>query len=146
MFPDLPRQSGYNKRVRAATLAADPTLLVSRPRQTLIADRNYYGKQFKTGLADAGIALLRPARKGQKPPAGQDFSNRSDRSSSRSTTPSRHNWISNATADAPSRRRRPHPATSPCTDCCDLAQRPHRPADLAITNRVRPTEPLELLI
>ena len=48
-------------------------LLASRPRQTLIADKNYYGKQFETELADAGIALLRPTRKGEKPGAGQRF-------------------------------------------------------------------------
>jgi Transposase DDE domain len=53
--------------------AADPALLASRPRQSLIADKNYYGKQFETELADVGITLLRPARKGEKPRAGQQF-------------------------------------------------------------------------
>jgi Transposase DDE domain len=81
--------------------AADPALLASRPRQTLIADKNYYGKQFETELADAGIALLRPARKVRNPVRDNGSSNHSDRSSSRSTTRSRH-WISNVTADAPS--------------------------------------------
>ena len=54
-------------------LAADPALLASRPGQTLLADKNYYGKQFETQLADAGIVLLRPARKGEKPHGGQRF-------------------------------------------------------------------------
>jgi Transposase DDE domain len=53
--------------------AADPTLLASRRRQTLIADKNYYGKQFEAELIEAGITLLRPARKGEKPRAGQRF-------------------------------------------------------------------------
>jgi hypothetical protein len=41
--------------------------------QTLMADKNYYGSQFEATLADAGIELLRPARKGEKPRAGQHF-------------------------------------------------------------------------
>jgi hypothetical protein len=56
-----------------AMFAADPALVASRPCQTLIADKNYYGKQFETELSDVGIALLRPARKGEKPRAGQRF-------------------------------------------------------------------------
>jgi len=51
--------------------AADPNLLTSRRRQTLIADKNYYGKQFEAELVGAGIALLRPARQGEKTRAGQ---------------------------------------------------------------------------
>ena len=54
-------------------LAADPALLASRPGQTLLADKNYYGKQFETQLADASVVLLRPARKGEKPRGGQRF-------------------------------------------------------------------------
>ena len=54
-------------------LDADPNLLATHPAQTLMADKNYYGRQFETALADAGIDLLRPARKGEKPRAGQRF-------------------------------------------------------------------------
>jgi Transposase DDE domain len=54
-------------------LTADPALLASHPRQNLIADKNYYGKQFEAALTDGGITLLRPARKGEKPHAGQRF-------------------------------------------------------------------------
>ena len=39
----------------------------------MMADKNYYGRQFEAALADAGIELLRPARKGEKPRAGQRF-------------------------------------------------------------------------
>lgn len=46
-------------------LAADATLVADRPGQTLIADKNYYGKDFEHTLAMAGIDLLRPARKGE---------------------------------------------------------------------------------
>src|SRR5215472_4393492 len=46
-------------------LADDPALAAARPGQTLIADRNYYGKDFERTLSQAGIDLLRPARKGE---------------------------------------------------------------------------------
>jgi hypothetical protein len=45
-------------------LATDPTLLSGRSNQMVIADKNYYGREFETHLADAGVDLLRPARKG----------------------------------------------------------------------------------
>ena len=44
---------------------ADPALVHDHPGQTLIADKNYYGKAFERDLADAGVELLRPARKGE---------------------------------------------------------------------------------
>ncbi|QQQ75893.1 IS982 family transposase [Saccharothrix sp. 6-C] len=46
-------------------LDADPTLTAQRPGQTLIADRHYHGRDFERTLADAGMELLRPARKGE---------------------------------------------------------------------------------
>lgn len=42
-------------------------------RQTVIADKNYFGRTFEAGLAADGIALLRPARKGETPRPGQRF-------------------------------------------------------------------------
>jgi hypothetical protein len=51
-------------------LNADPTLTHDRPGQTLIGDKNYYGKDFEYTLAAAGIDLLRPARKGEPPRPG----------------------------------------------------------------------------
>lgn len=42
--------------------------------QLLIADKNYFGRAFESNLDDAGIDLLRKARKGEKPrPGGQFF-------------------------------------------------------------------------
>src|SRR5262245_17564394 len=38
-----------------------------------MGDTNYHGRQFETAIADAGIDLLRPARKAEKPHAGQRF-------------------------------------------------------------------------
>ena len=40
-----------------------------RPGQTLIGDKNYYGRDFEAAIAGAGIRLLRPARKGEPPRA-----------------------------------------------------------------------------
>ncbi|WP_327151959.1 IS982 family transposase [Nocardia sp. NBC_01329] len=44
---------------------ADPHLVADRPTQTLIADKNYFGAGFETRIAQAGLHLLRPARKGE---------------------------------------------------------------------------------
>jgi hypothetical protein len=51
-------------------LNADPTLTGDRPGQTLIGDKNYYGKDFERTLREAGIGLLRPARQGEPPRPG----------------------------------------------------------------------------
>ena len=55
-------------------LATTPAL--ARPegrRRTVIADKAYYGHDFETRLDHAGIDLLRPARKGEKPQASARF-------------------------------------------------------------------------
>ena len=55
-------------------LANTPALARGRERrQVVIADKNYFGRAFEAGLDDAGVELLRPARKGEKPRAGQRF-------------------------------------------------------------------------
>ncbi|MFA7767777.1 IS982 family transposase [Streptomyces sp. NRRL S-448] len=51
-------------------LAAEPALAADRPGQTLIGDKNYFGREFETQLADMGVQLLRPARKGEAERAG----------------------------------------------------------------------------
>ena len=53
----------------AAILGATPVPVP--PGQTIIADKGYYGQGFEAELAAAGITLLRPARKGEKPRPGQ---------------------------------------------------------------------------
>jgi Transposase DDE domain len=45
-------------------LHADPTL-TDRGTQIMIGDKNYFGAQFEATLPEAGITLLRPARKGE---------------------------------------------------------------------------------
>lgn len=54
-------------------IATTPTLADRPGRRTLIADKGYYGHDFEHRLAQTGIDLLRPARKGEKPPAGARF-------------------------------------------------------------------------
>jgi len=57
------------RQVLLGILAADPALLATRPGQTIIADKHYYGRGFEAELAGLGARLLRPARKGEPQPA-----------------------------------------------------------------------------
>jgi hypothetical protein len=53
-------------------LHADPTL-TDRGAQILIGDKNYFGAEFEATLPEAGITLLRPARKGEPERPGARF-------------------------------------------------------------------------
>ncbi|WEB39672.1 IS982 family transposase [Streptomyces yunnanensis] len=46
-------------------LASEPHLVTARPGQTLIGDKNYFGRDFEHQVAQHGIRLLRPTRKGE---------------------------------------------------------------------------------
>jgi hypothetical protein len=61
------------RQVLLDILHADPTLVADRAGQTVIGDKNYYGRDFETALTDAGIRLLRPARKGEPERGGARF-------------------------------------------------------------------------
>ena len=54
-------------------ILADPDVTGDRRPQTIIGDKNYFGADFEAILADAGIDLLRPARKGERERAGSRF-------------------------------------------------------------------------
>jgi hypothetical protein len=54
-------------------LHTDPTLSAPRPGQIIIGDKNYVGAEFDTTLAQAGLTLLRPARKGEPDRCGSRF-------------------------------------------------------------------------
>jgi hypothetical protein len=54
-------------------LALEPQLVADRPGQTLIGDKNYFGREFEQQLADQDIWLLRPARKGEAERAGSQL-------------------------------------------------------------------------
>ena len=51
----------------------DGSLPEGRAGQVLIGDKGYYGRDFEAALAAAGLALLRPARKGEPDPAGRQY-------------------------------------------------------------------------
>src|SRR5664279_827435 len=53
-------------------ILTDPTL-ADRPRQLLIGDKNYFGRDFETTLAATGVQLLRPARTGEPDRPGARF-------------------------------------------------------------------------
>jgi hypothetical protein len=59
--------------VLTGMLTDSPDLVTARPGQTLIGDKNYYGRDFEAALAAAGLTLLRPARKGEPPRPGTQF-------------------------------------------------------------------------
>jgi len=61
------------REVLLAMLEADAVLVNGRPGQTLIGDRNYFGRDFEKAIADSDLALLRPVRKGEARRAGQQF-------------------------------------------------------------------------
>jgi hypothetical protein len=62
------------RQVLLDLLHDDPTLASSRPGQILIADKNYFGREFEASIASAGIQLLRRARKGEpERPGGRFF-------------------------------------------------------------------------
>lgn len=54
-------------------LEADPELIAGRAGQIVLADKNYYGREFETTLSAAQLDLLRPARKGEPPRPGTAF-------------------------------------------------------------------------
>jgi hypothetical protein len=54
-------------------ILTDPTPAGHRPGQTLIADKNYYGRDFEAALTHTGVHLLRPARKDEPEHPGTRF-------------------------------------------------------------------------
>ncbi|MFJ1550549.1 IS982 family transposase [Streptomyces sp. NPDC088246] len=55
-------------------LAAESHILATRPGQTLIGDKKYYGRAFEHELPAQGLRLLRPTREGERQrPGGSLF-------------------------------------------------------------------------
>ena len=61
------------REVLLGMLEADAALVNGRPGQTLIGDKNYFGRDFEQAIADSDLVLLRPARKGEAPRAGKEL-------------------------------------------------------------------------
>jgi hypothetical protein len=51
----------------------EPELVAARPGQTLIGDKNYFGRDFERRLAELQIRLLRPARNGEAERTGSQL-------------------------------------------------------------------------
>ena len=91
------------REVLVSMFTADPDLLATRPGQTLIGDKNYFGAGFEATMAERGSRCCGlPARAS---PSGQAPSSSSPcaRSSSRSTTPSKASSTWSSTAATPPR-------------------------------------------
>jgi len=61
------------REVLLAMLETDAALVTARPGQTLIGDKNYFGRDFEQAIADSNLALLRPVRKGEAPRPGRQL-------------------------------------------------------------------------
>ena len=64
---------GDEREVLLGMLENDIGLVRQRPGQTLIGDKNYFGKLFEEAIADSDIRLLRPARKKEARRAGREY-------------------------------------------------------------------------
>jgi hypothetical protein len=61
------------RQVLLGLLAVAPELVAARPGQRLLADKHYDGREFEGILAELGVRLLRPARKGEAPRSGGEL-------------------------------------------------------------------------
>jgi hypothetical protein len=52
-------------------LQAGQDVAGEHPGQTLIGDKNYFGRAFENDLTERDLVLLRPVRKGEARRAGQ---------------------------------------------------------------------------
>jgi hypothetical protein len=59
-----------DERETLGMFEAEPQLAADRPGQTLIGDKNYFGRAFEDQLTGMGMRLLRPARKGESERGG----------------------------------------------------------------------------
>ena len=130
------------RQVLLDLLHDDPTLAASRPGQILLADKNYFGRDFEATIADAGHPAAAPRPQGRtrttRRPVLQTAApdRRVDLRHPQRTTRPR-----TARRTHPPRSPRPRPTTHAGHDHRDLAQRPHRPTRQTITPGLRPLTP-----
>nr|WP_246649496.1 transposase [Nonomuraea coxensis] len=127
------------REVLLGMLQAAPDVLAAHPGQTIIADRHYYGRVFEAELTERELQLLRPARQSEpeRPGAALFKPLRQTIESINQTLKSqldleRHGGRTHAGVII--RVLTPHPRA----DQRDLAQRQDRPADQAVSDRLRP--------
>jgi hypothetical protein len=117
------------RQVLLDLLHDDPTLAASRPGQILLADKNYFGRDFEASIASAGIQLLHRARKGEpERPGGRFFKPLRQSVESIFDTLKGQLDLEQHGRPYPQRRPGPGPTTPAGHDHSDLAQRPHRTA------------------
>ena len=61
------------REILLGMLEAGRDVAADHPGQTLIGDKNYFGRRFEADLTERELALLRPARKGEARRAGQNL-------------------------------------------------------------------------
>ena len=61
------------REVLLAMLEIDGALVSARPGQTVIGDKNYFGRDIEQVVADSDMMLLRPVRKGVAPWTGRQL-------------------------------------------------------------------------
>src|SRR5712671_2402802 len=61
------------REVLLTMLGIDAALVSARPGQTVIGDKNYFGRDFEKTIAGSDLMLLRPVRKGEAPRAGRQL-------------------------------------------------------------------------
>ena len=62
-----------DERQALRSILDDTGLAALLPGQTLIGDKNYYGRDFEAALSQAGLHLLCPARQGEPARPGAQF-------------------------------------------------------------------------
>jgi len=125
------------REVLADLLAVEPQLVAARPGQLLLADKNYYGREFEGSLAELGVRLLRPARTGEPERAGARWF-KPLRQLIESVNATFKGQLDLERWTHARRGRGPGPAAHLGPGCGDLAQPPHQPAHPAVTGRLRP--------
>lgn len=84
-----------------------PDVLAVHPGQTIIGDKNYFGREFEHGLAERHLKFCGPPARGKPSRPGHTCSSRCGRSSSRSIRPSRGSSTWNDTAARARQGRQP---------------------------------------
>jgi hypothetical protein len=127
------------KTSEQATLLAMREGTGRRPGQVVIADKNYFGKDFEELLASEGIVLLRKARKGEDPrPGGQFFKPLRQIIESINATLKTHPDIERLRAKNHQRPRHTRRRPTPRPDRRHLAQRASQRPRPPLPHRLRP--------
>jgi len=126
-------------------IAMDPNL--ARPGQILITDKGYRSATFEAALTNAGITLIRPTYRTEKPDRYNDSYTPSAKSWNQSIRPSKPNSTSNATSHEDPTVSQPvsRKDSSPSPPPSGTTKPPTNPAPPAPSSPTT-TDPLELIV